>query len=127
MSSAEAELYAMTEGATRGIGMKTMMSEMGVVLDIVHLFSESSAAKSFLSQRCLTKMRHIEVQELWLQAAVKEAKVKLHEIGGESNPADLMTEYTDLAKLRHLSKAAGLHILLTDSSLDLALVEEEYW
>ena len=33
-------------------------------------------------------MRHIEVKELWLQAAVKEAKVKLHKIAGESNPAD---------------------------------------
>ena len=26
---------------------KTMLSEMGVVLDILHLFSDSSAAKSF--------------------------------------------------------------------------------
>ena len=65
-------------------------------------------------------MRHLEVKELWLEAAVKEAKVKLHKIAGESNPADLLTKYTDLAKLRHLSKAAGLHILLTDSSLDPA-------
>ena len=120
MSSAEAELYAMTEGATPGMGMKTMLSEMGIVLDIVHLYTDSSANKSFLSQRGLRKMRHIEVKKLCLQAAVKEAKVKLHKIAGESNPADLLTKCTDLAKLRHLSKAAGLHILLTDSSLDPA-------
>ena len=75
--------------------MQTMLSEMGVVLDIVHLYTDSSAAKSFLSQRGLRKMRRIEVKELWLQAAVKEAKVKLHKIAGESNPSDLLTEYTD--------------------------------
>ena len=31
MSSAAAELYAMTEGATRGMGMKTMLSEVDLV------------------------------------------------------------------------------------------------
>ena len=34
--------------------------------------------------------------------------------------ADFLTKYTDLAKLRHLSKAAGQHNLLTDSSVDPA-------
>ena len=122
MSSAEAEFYAMTEGATRGMGMKTMLSEMVVVLDIAHLYTDSSAAKSLLSLRGLRKMRHIEVKELWLQAAVKEAKVKLHKIAGESNPADLLTKYTDLARQlsKAASKAAEQDILLTDSSLDLA-------
>ena len=44
MSPAEAELYAMTEGATRGMDMKTIVSEMSVVLDGAHLFAGSSAA-----------------------------------------------------------------------------------
>ena len=60
----------------------------------------------------------MEVKELWLQAAVKEAKVKLRRIAGESNPADLFTKYTDLAELRHLSKAAELHISSTDPPLE---------
>ena len=53
--------------------------------------------------------------------------MKLHKIAGESYRADLLTKYTDLAKLRDLSQGAGLHILLTDTSLDLARVEEECW
>ena len=116
MSSAEAEVHANTEGSGRGMGMKIIVSGMGVVLNAAHLFAGSSAAKHVLSQRCLRKMRHTEVEELWLQAAVKEAKV--HRIARESNPADLFTKHTDLAKLRHLSKAAELHILSTDSSLE---------
>ena len=112
MSSAEAEVYAMTEGATRGMGMKIIVSGMGVV------FAGLSASTYVLSQRCLRKMRHTEVEELWLQAAVKEAKVKLHSVEGESNPADLFTKKTHLAKLRHLSKAAEQHISSTDSPLE---------
>ena len=40
-------------GGTRDMGMKTMLNEMGVVLDAAHLKTESFAAKSFLSQRGL--------------------------------------------------------------------------
>ena len=89
MSSAEAELYAMTESATRGMG-RTMLDDMGVHIETLHLYTDSSAAKSFASRRGFGKMRHIEVKELWLQAAVKEAKVKLHKVDGEMNPADLL-------------------------------------
>ena len=110
MSSAEAELYAMTEGATRGMGLRTMLDEMGVHIETLHLYSDSSAAKSFAFRRGLGKMRHIEVKELWLQAAVKEAKVKLHKVDGEMNPADLLTKYMDLARLCRLSELLGLQV-----------------
>ena len=103
----EAELQALTEGATRGIATKTMPTEMGVVLDVVHVYTESSAAISFLSQRGLRNMRHIEVKELWLQAAVKESKVKLPTIAGASNPADLSSKYTDLANLTSSEQSGG--------------------
>ena len=94
MSSAEAELCAMTKDATRGMRMKTMLSETG---EERKRRTCASAAKSVSSQRDLRQMPHIEVKKLWLQGAVEEAKVKLHTIAGESNPADLLTKYTDLA------------------------------
>ena len=110
MSSAEAELYAMTEGATRGMGLQTMLGEMGVFIATLHLYTDSSAAKSFASRRGLGKMRHVEVKELWLQAAVKEGKVKLHKVDGEMNPADLLTKYMDLTRLRRLGELLGLQV-----------------
>ena len=110
LSSAEAELYAMTEGATRGMGLRTMLDEMGVYIKTLHLYTDASAAKSFASRRGLGKMRHVEVKELWLQAAVKEAKVKLHKVDGEMNPADLLTKYMDLVRLRRLGELLGLQV-----------------
>ena len=57
LSSAEAEYYAMVDGATRGPGAKTMLSEMGLDTSVLVLSTDSSAAKSFPSQRGLKKMR----------------------------------------------------------------------
>jgi hypothetical protein len=105
LSSAEAEYYAMVEGATRGIGLRTMLSEMGVEVSVVVLSTDSSSAKSFASQRGLKKMRHIECKELWLQEAVCRGKVKLLKVEGPKNPADMFTKYLTHAEIvRHCAK-----------------------
>ena len=66
---AEAEYYALVEGATRSLGLQSMMRELGLRKDIF-LQTDSSAAKSFASQRGLGRMRRIEVKDLWLQEAI---------------------------------------------------------
>ena len=101
MSSAEEEYISMVEGATRGIGLRTMLGEMGVEVSVVVISTDSSAAKSFASQRGLKKMRHIECKELWLQEAVCRGKVKLLKIEGTKNPSDMFTKnptHTEIAK-----------------------------
>ena len=50
MSSAEAEYYALVEGAVRSIGLQSMMKQLGLEKQIF-LLTDSSAAKSFSSQR----------------------------------------------------------------------------
>ena len=94
LSSAEAELYGMMEGATRAKGLLTLAGEMGFedLSTVVHLGTDSAAAKSFVSRRGLGKMRHIEIRDLWLQNEVREGKVVVHKIPGTENPADLMTK-----------------------------------
>ena len=73
LSSAEAEYYAMVEGATRGLGMRTMMAELGVSCGIF-LVTDSSAAKSLGSRRGTGRIRHFETRWLWLQAEVAEGR-----------------------------------------------------
>ena len=94
LSSAEAEFYAMIEAITRAKGLLSLSSEMGFgeVSNVVHLGTDSSAAKSFVSRRGLGKMRHVEIRDLWLQKEVREGKVLVHKIVGTENPADLMTK-----------------------------------
>ena len=87
LSSAEAELYAMVEGVTRSKALvKRGLS------NVVHLGTDSSAAKSFVSRRGLGRMRHLEIRDLWLQKEVAEGKVVVFKTPGLDNPADLMTK-----------------------------------
>ena len=62
MSSAEAEFYTMVEGATRGVGLKAILCEMDVIIGIVGMHADSSAAKSFASRCGLGNVRHISVK-----------------------------------------------------------------
>ena len=111
LSVAEAEYYAMAEGATRGLDLKTMIGEMGLELDVIVISADSSSAKSFASQRGLKKMRHIECRELWLQEAVCRGRVKVLKVEGPKNPADLFTKYlTHAEALKHLEKL-GLRVV----------------
>ena len=95
-SSAEAEYYALVEGATRSLGLQSMMRELGLRKNIV-VQTDSSAAKSFASQRGLGRMRHIEVKDLWLQEAICRSRLRVIKIRGEENPADVFTKYLSAA------------------------------
>ena len=92
MSSAEAEFYAMVEGATRSLGFRSMVKELGVDMEIT-IMTDSSAAKSFASQRGLKRMRHLEVKELWIQEEICRGRLRIGKILGSENPADILTKF----------------------------------
>ena len=103
LSSAEAELYAMIEAVTRSKGLISLAKELGFdsITNIVHLGSDSSAAKSFVCRRGLGKMRHLEVRDLWLQKEASDGKLEVSKIRGDEHPSDLMTKIlsqNDIAK-----------------------------
>ena len=91
MSSAEAELYGMIEAVTRAMGLLSLAGELGFedLSNVVHLGTDSSAAKSFVCRRGLGKMRHLQIRDLWLQKEVREGKCVVTKVPGEWNPADL--------------------------------------
>ena len=66
LSSAEAELYALTKGAAQALGFITLMADMGVrVRATVH--TDASAAIGIARRAGLGKLRHLNVRYLWLQ------------------------------------------------------------
>jgi hypothetical protein len=58
-SSAEAEFYAIVEGASRGLGMKSLVMDMGSKVQIT-MYSDASAGRSLAFRNGLGKVRHIE-------------------------------------------------------------------
>ena len=102
LSSAEAEFYAMIEATLRTKGLRSLALEMGFNLKtgIINLWTDSTAAKSFVSRRGLGKMRHVEIRDLWLQREVGEGRVRIFKVKGDENPADLMTKILKLEEIR---------------------------
>ncbi len=84
----------MIEAVTRAKGLISLAKEVGFMemTNVVHIGTDSSAAKSFVSRRGLGKMRHLEIRDLWLQKEVRDGKVEVSKVRGEENPADLMTK-----------------------------------
>ena len=110
LSSAEAELYAMVEGTTRGLGLQTMLRELGVETDLI-LATDSSGAKSHSSTRGLGRMRHIEVKNLFLQDLVQQRAIVLKKVNGTTNPADMLTKYHCRDSLGKLLSRVGVRVV----------------
>ena len=109
LSSAEAEYYAMVEGAVKAKGLESMLKELGMPQDEpLVLLSDSSAARAFASRRGVGRMRHIETRMLWLQAEVQQQRIKLGKVLGKENPADLMTKYLSESEIREHLQRLGM-------------------
>jgi len=94
LSSAEAEFYGLIEGFFKAKGLISLAKELGFVdlVNVVHLGTDSTAAKSFVSRQGFGRMKHIEIRDMWLQKEVRDGKVEVSKVPGDKNPADLMTK-----------------------------------
>ena len=101
LSNAEAELYALIDDVLRAKWAQSVLSELGApVSPVAEAYTDSSAAKSFVSKRGLGRMRHLELRDLWLQREVGEGKVVIRKVAGERNPADAMTKFLSTQSLQ---------------------------
>ena len=101
LSSAEAEFYVTIEAVIRAKGLRNLAVEVGFVdlENIVHIGTDSNAAKSFVGRQGLGKMKHLEIRDLWLQKEVNEGKVVVHKVLGTENPSDLGTKISNAAEI----------------------------
>ena len=100
----------MFDGATRGQGMQTVMTEMGLSPQpkMIRISTDSSVAKLFVATRGLGKMRHLEVKFLWLQEIVQMGKVRVEKVSGATNIADALTKYHGIDKLDAVCRPHGI-------------------
>ena len=110
LSSGEAELYAGIKGAAEGIGLESLLKDLGVEVKSVRLWQDSSAAIGMASRTGIGKVRHMETRFLWLQELVKSGRVVLKKIGGESNPADVLTKPKSHDEMAKVTEAVGVKL-----------------
>jgi hypothetical protein len=145
-SSAESELYGVVRGACEGLGMKSLCADLGSDVGI-RLELDATAAKGILDRQGLAKVRHIDVNCLWLQEQCAKKMVPLVKILGDINTADLMTKHlVGPVMLKHVNnlnlelragrseQAAKLHSMSTvaplqnhDQPLSRNLPGGDYW
>ena len=81
---------------------------MSPQLKMVRISTDSSVAKSFVATRGLGKMRHLEVNFLWLQETVQMGEMRVDKVSGATNIADSLTEYHGMDKLDVLCRPHGI-------------------
>ncbi len=102
-SSAEAELYAVARGTQEAMASLTMLREFNIIFT-AKLFTVASAALAISQREGLGKLKHINVQWLWIQDISKRGMVWYHKVAGSENPADAMTKYLTKAIVdKHLA------------------------
>ena len=108
----------MVEAVTRAKGLKSLASELGFenLSNVVHLGTDSSAAKSFVCRRGLGKMRHLEIRDLWLQKEVMEGRLEVSKIKGEENPSDLMTKILNVKDIMERLRGMSIEMELCKTS-----------
>ena len=97
-SSAESELYAAVRAGCEGLGALTMLGELCKEVKM-RLHIDSSAAKAILERTGLQKIRHIDVDTLWMQDLAAKERVDIKKVQCERNAADLMTKHLGLKKI----------------------------
>ena len=102
LSSGEAEYYGMVRAAAEGIGSKSILADMHVNVKL-KLMEDSSAAKGIAERTGLGKVRHIEVNQLWLQEKVYNGDIIVEKVGTDDNLADALTKpLTSQGILKHV-------------------------
>ena len=117
LSSGEAEYYGMVKGAANALGISGVFRDMGIQHKIV-LYTDSSAAKGISSRRGLGKVRHIELNKLWLQDQVARGRVSIRKIKGEDNFSDSLTKHSSPERIKQTMRgtlqkiARGRHAIM---------------
>ena len=94
LSSGEAEYYGIVKGSSVGLGIRSVLADLGCKARLV-VCTDSSAAKGMSSRKGLGKVRHVEVNQLWVQEKVGSGEIELRKIEGPENLADALTKHLD--------------------------------
>jgi hypothetical protein len=107
LSSGEVECYALVKAVGQGIGIRNLLQDLGIVVDI-EVNMDTSAAKAIASREGSGKILHIDVATLWVQEKVASKEVKLVKVVGSENLADIFTKHVDRSTLGRLLPRFGI-------------------
>ena len=75
----EAELYAGLRTASEGLGVQSLIRDLGGQAE-VEVWIDSSSALALANKPVLGKAKHIQIQDLWIQDAVKQGCIRMNKV-----------------------------------------------
>ena len=106
-SSPEAEYYGITALASEMMYVQAVMKFLGYQLKM-EAESDASSAIALASRCGLSRIRHIDIQYLWVQWLIENHKLFLKKVEGQANSADMGTKHLDAATLQRHMWTVGL-------------------
>ena len=93
LSSGEAEYYGLVKAASIALGVTAIGRDMGMnFTGKIMLNADASAAIGIANRVGIGKVRHIEVNQLWLQDKVYSGEIGILKVKSEENMADALTK-----------------------------------
>ncbi|CAE7233290.1 RE1 [Symbiodinium sp. CCMP2592] len=102
LSTAEAELLSMIDGAVAMLGLESLLVDIGEVVYEREIASDSMAALSISSGSSSWRTRHLRIKANWLQEKLSYGVLKARHCPGEHQPADLLTKALSYARMTSL-------------------------
>ena len=110
LSSGESELHGISKGASTALGMRTIMRDLGFDAKI-RIHSDACAAIGIARRRGLGRVRHLDVEDLWIQGLVRDGTIELVKVPGAENPADILTKYVAADLLNKMLGKIGMRFM----------------
>ena len=90
-SSAESELYGIVRASSESLGLITLLDDLGCEFQ-ARIHTDATAAQGVIDRQGTSKLRHLDVNALWLQGQLARERAPLTKVLGTKNGADLMTK-----------------------------------
>ena len=107
LSSAEAELHEIVNGAARGLFIRNVLQAMELKAG-VSVGTDLSAAARITQRLGAGRVRRLEVKDLWIQEEVRSHELKVSRVKSEDSRADVLTKFLDPDRYRKLIKPLPL-------------------
>jgi hypothetical protein len=96
-SSGESELYAAVRASAEGLGILTLFADFGLKNMKASVGMDASAAIGIAQRQGIGKLRHVEVDVLWLQEQQARRLLPIVKVPGPRNPSDMGTKNVAVA------------------------------
>eukprot|EP00439_Symbiodinium_sp_Y106_P029222 s9476_g3.t1 len=108
LSTAEAELLSMIDGAVAMKGVESLLLDLGERVTEREIATDSMAALSISSGSSSWRTRHLRIKANWLQEQISYGLVRARHCPGEFQPADMLTKALSYARMTSLLALWGV-------------------